>query len=927
MAVELNALVSHYRILKKLGEGGMGEVYLAEDTNLGRKVALKFLPSEYALRPDFKARFEREARAAAALNHPNAIIIYEVGEDQNRAYIAMEYVDGESLEQLIAREQLPLNQAIDIILQICAGLSAAHQAGITHRDLKPANVLIDKTGKVKVADFGLAKLEGSPQLTKSGTIMGTLYYMSPEQVRGEKLDSRSDIFSLGVMLYELLTAKLPFGGNNVPAISHAIAYEDPKPAAELNPEIPEALEQVINKALQKRPENRYASMSALLNDLKMILPSFQPTIMEMQTPIAPTIDKIGSRYRLLKELGKGGMGEVYLAQDTLLDREVVLKFMLPQYLANPELKARFLREARVAARLKHPNLITIHDFGEDQNRAYIAMEYVDGESLKDLLARKELSMKEALALILQICDGLNAAHQAGITHRDLKPANILLDKKGQVKVADFGLARLEGSTPLTQAGSIMGTVRYMSPEQVRGKELDSRSDIFSLGVMLYELLSRQLPFSGDNDFAIFEAIKQQKPEPLSRYQPDVPKDLQKILDKVLAKDREKRYQLVEELASDLKGVLPPPIPMPDPKPNKKTAAIVIASAVILVAGLLGLWLLANQSPAPTKTMLSITTTPDGATVLLNDDSVGVTPLQLAEELPEKIALHLQKPDYFDFDTTILLTKSRDEEFSFILKRKETAKKPPVVQEPKDPGTGTKTPALFNDMALIPAGSFLMGSADGDDDEKPERQVVLEAFYMDKYEVTVARYQRFLEATGQQAPDYWTEQLQRPDYPVVFVSWGDAVAYAKWAGKRLPTEAEWEYAARGGNTGIGGKPNYKYPWGNEASASKANFDFKQNRWYSWEEARNSLKPVGSYTANGYELFNMVGNVSEWCSSLYQTYPYNRDDGRENPTASGTRVLRGGSWNNYADYIRCAKRYGIDPTEENFYAGFRCARDAR
>jgi len=924
--LESNTFVSHYRILRKLGEGGMGEVYLAEDTKLGRKAVLKFMLPENLADPTFKARFLREARAAAGLNHPNVITIYEVGEDQNRAYIAMEYVDGESLEELLAREKLSLNQALDIILPICEGLGAAHQTGITHRDLKPANILIDKTGKVKVADFGLARLEDSEKLTRTGAVMGTPAYMSPEQVRGEKPGPRSDIFSLGVMLYELLTAKLPFWGNNVPAISHAIIYEDPKPAAELNPEIPEALEQVINKALQKRPENRYASMPALLSDLKKIQQRFQPTVIERQTPVAPMIDKTGSRYRILKELGKGGMGEVFLAQDTLLDREVVLKFMLPQYLANPELKARFLREARVAARLKHPNLITIHDFGEDQNRAYIAMEYVEGESLKDLLARKELSLQEALDLILQICEGLNAAHQAGITHRDLKPANILIDKKGQAKVADFGLARLEGSTPLTQAGNIMGTVRYMSPEQVRGKELDSRSDIFSLGVMLYELLTRRLPFSdeNENDFAIFEAIKQQNPEPVSRYQPGGSKGLQRIMDKVLDKDRETRYQSVEELASDLKREIARPAP--DEKTAKRRyGPIAIVSAVILAASLLGVWLLpklTNQPPPSIKTTLSIATTPDGATVRLNGDSIGVTPWQLATELSEKIELRLQKQDYVDFDTTVVITKGRDEEFSFTLKQREPATPPGVIPKPEE-----TTPSIFNNMELIPAGSFLMGSADGDDDEKPEHQIVLEAFYMDKYEVMVAQYQRFLEATRRQKPAYWTEQLQSPNHPVVYVSWGDAMAYAKWAGKRLPTEAEWEYAARGGNTGIGGKQNYKYPWGNEAIASKANFDFKQTRGYSWEDARKSLKPVGSYTANGYRLFNMVGNVSEWCSSLYQAYPYNRDDGRENPTASGTRVLRSGSWNNYADYIRCAKRYGLDPAEENYYVGFRCARDAR
>jgi serine/threonine protein kinase len=172
--------ISHFKLLEKLGQGGMGEVFLAEDLELGRKAALKFLPLTYTSDPDLKARFKREARAAAALNHPNIITIYEVGEFQNRAYIAMEYVAGESLKDLAAREELQISAIVDLALQICEGLSEAHHAGIVHRDLKPANILLDKKGRVKIADFGLARLEGATQLTGEGAVMGTPAYMSPE---------------------------------------------------------------------------------------------------------------------------------------------------------------------------------------------------------------------------------------------------------------------------------------------------------------------------------------------------------------------------------------------------------------------------------------------------------------------------------------------------------------------------------------------------------------------------------------------------------------------------------------------------------------------------------------------------------------------------------------------------------------------------
>ncbi len=223
--------------------------------------------------------------------------------------------------------------------------------------------------------------------------------------------------------------------------------------------------------------------------------------------------------------------------------------------------------------------------------------------------------------------------------------------------------------------------------------------------------------------------------------------------------------------------------------------------------------------------------------------------------------------------------------------------------------------------LIPAGSFLMGSTDYDD-EKPVHEVYVDAFYMDKYEVTVALYQRFLQATNRISPENWHQQLQYPNHPVVNVSWDDAVAYAKWAGKRLPTEAEWEYAARGGYTGMAGQPKYNFPWGDHESHDQANYSGTEGK-DQWD----GTAPVGRFPPNGYGLYDMAGNVWEWCSSLYKDYPYERDDGRENLTASGVRVLRGGSWLNYPDFLRCALRIRLNPTVRYILVGFRCAQDVR
>jgi serine/threonine protein kinase/Flp pilus assembly protein TadD len=259
-----------------------------------------------------------------------------------------------------------------------------------------------------------------------------------------------------------------------------------------------------------------------------------------------------SHYKIVEKLGEGGMGEVYLADDTKLNRKVALKFLPVQLASDGELKERFKREAQAAAALNHPNIITIHEVAEYQNRPFIAMEYVEGESLKDLIAKKELSIHEVLDIALQISDGLAVAHQAGIVHRDIKPQNILMGKDGRARICDFGLAKLKKDVTLTQAGSTLGTVAYMSPEQAQGKEADNRSDIFSLGVVLYEMITSQLPFKGEHEAAMIHAIVNDSPEPLARYKADVPEGLQRIVDKALAKDKSERYQHADDLLADLK---------------------------------------------------------------------------------------------------------------------------------------------------------------------------------------------------------------------------------------------------------------------------------------------------------------------------------------------------------------------------------------
>jgi two-component system LytT family response regulator len=268
------ARVAHYRVVSRLGEGGMGAVYLADDTRLGRRVALKVLPAGLAADPERMRRFTQEARLASALTHPNVAYIYEIGEADHLHFLAMEFVEGEPLSQRLARGPLPLAELLSIGSQVADALDDAHSKGIVHRDIKPSNLMLTPRGHVKVLDFGLAKLETRPErdetqlITNAGTVLGTIAYMSPEQALGREVDNRTDLFSLGVALYEMATARLPFSGATVSETIARILNSQPDALARFNYEMPEALDRVVRKCLEKDRERRYQTARELLVDLK-----------------------------------------------------------------------------------------------------------------------------------------------------------------------------------------------------------------------------------------------------------------------------------------------------------------------------------------------------------------------------------------------------------------------------------------------------------------------------------------------------------------------------------------------------------------------------------------------------------------------------------------------------------------------------------
>jgi serine/threonine protein kinase len=273
--------LGHYEIVSTLGKGGMGEVYLAQDHKLGRKVALKFLPLSFTKDGDRLRRFEREARAVSALNHPNILTIHEIGEADGHRFIATEFIDGETLRQRIATGPLKVNEALHIAEQIASALAEAHAVGIIHRDIKPENIMLRRDGLVKVLDFGLAKLAKQPAVgpedptrplvqTSTGIVMGTTTYMSPEQARGLPVDARTDIWSLGVTLYEMLSSRVPFAGATNSDVLASILEREPKSLTSFSTEVPEALEWIVNKALTKDRDDRYQTTRELLNDLRRL---------------------------------------------------------------------------------------------------------------------------------------------------------------------------------------------------------------------------------------------------------------------------------------------------------------------------------------------------------------------------------------------------------------------------------------------------------------------------------------------------------------------------------------------------------------------------------------------------------------------------------------------------------------------------------
>ncbi len=628
------------------------------------------------------------------------------------------------------------------------------------------------------------------------------------------------------------------------------------------------------------------------------------------------------RYSLSRLLGVGGMGEVYLGMHRTIEKEVAVKVLAYEHRRDPSLNGRFLEEAKAASKIRHDNVVDITDFGQSpQGCAYFVMEYLQGEDLSQTLGREgRLSWTRARHLVLQLLSALQAAHELGIVHRDIKPANCLrAEKRGDpdfIKVLDFGIARVSGPTSdaqrLTKAGTIMGTAEYMAPEQARAEEVDARTDVYAVGVMLFEMLTGQLPFNGKAPVEILSKHLYQEPPQPSEVAPAgcFPAEFDEIIGRALAKDPDERWPSAQALAEAIGAV--------EARVDSRLAHTMMADASALPPLTSGL-----MTAQPTDPAVGSPTTAEGSPVAAPGGRVRMDMLSAVLGVAAVGG--------------VLWWATRDPE-------------PPASTEA---AVASASPCPEG-MVKIDGGSLFMGSDDPDSpalqSARPSHRVDLGAYCIATHEVTVDEFHE-CSGTGECRRPYKTAQSdnisessaaaygtlcnetipEHGDHPVNCVTWEQARDYCAYRGQRLPTEQEWEYAARGSD-------GREFPWG-DAPPTHEHGNLCNAECVAWRTAKGlglegqlsnaddgwpGTAAVGSFPKGATEhgLLDIVGNVFEWTDTEFALFDGHPEGARESPG----RVIRGGGFSSgYAVYSNPALRYGMDPAAHTHAIGFRCAAD--
>ncbi len=721
---------------------------------------------------------------------------------------------------------------------------------------------------------------------------------------------------------------------------------------------------------------------------------------------------LGGRYKLEQCIGSGGMGEIYRAKRMHIGDTVAVKVLRPDVVENEKSRQRFYREARAAAMLHHPNAVVIHDFGEDDDgTAYIVMELLVGQSLRQLLVEQgSINSARAYGIMRQACAALDAGHRNGIVHRDIKPDNIILldshDDVDHIKILDFGIAKvldkaldtLSLEQRLTNVGSVIGTPHYMAPEQCQGEEADARSDIYSLGVVLYELLTGVAPFIAKTPTGVAIKHVTEKPRPLRELKPSIPESVERVVLHALEKDPNARPQTTLELAREFDAALAnesDTLRFARSGEHLEVDTLKFAQSrepeILPKAPEIGGQLVADAPPQSYETAVSI---PPAATDQLKPSSEATTDqLKQADEA----ATELLKPSGVTAEQTLATPDLKTQAMQQAEMRQQTAAPAPVKEEKKKsetksarvaappklaapPAAKSKTPLLIGVGALviglIGLGALWLGSGksqtetaattasaspgastqtspsatsaypevkapegmvyvlggvlrvgrdDGHENERPAHVVTVKPFFIDRTEVTNEQYQKFIDEKGYPPPPAWGGN-HFPEgagaLPVTDVTWEDANAYAQWAGRRLPTEEEWEFAARGADD------RRLYPWGEKwiADAGNVKADEKDVR---------QMAPAGQFPkgASPFGVLDLSGNAWEWTSSDFKEYSGGKVKLPEG--YSNLKVIRGGSYDQVPKYATATWRVGWPATRKDWpdpkridYAktGFRLAQDA-
>ncbi len=578
-----------YRLVKRLGKGGMGIVFLAEQVSLHRLVALKVIRPDMQASAHAKERFIREARAVARLRHPHIVTVFDFGEDRDMLYIAMELVPGKGLDDLLhdleGRGPLPVEQVLRWLVPIVEAVHVAHEQGIIHRDIKPSNVIISKEGVPILLDFGLARESLSEQSTITMSFIGTPTYASPEQlIPGEgKLDRRTDIYSLGVMLYRCLSGQLPFDIKlSADSIEKFLANDAP-PVRGLRPELSRELEAVVHKALAKDPDARYPDAAALAHDLRALL-EHRPIASSRSTELrlADALERALPGCAIDEFLCPGSHGKIFRGRFPGQQGDVAIKLMDAWIAENAADK--FLLEAERAARVDHPHVANVLACGHDGGCCYVVSQLHAGTDLQRLVEEQgPLPLEEALSLVRRVGLGLHAVHEADTLHRDVKPGNIYVDlDTEEVMLIDFGLsADLAHGQAVAQAQAGFGTPAVMAPEVCLGQTAGTASDQYALAVTLFFLLSGRFPFTDPSPLALLQMHIHQPPPPLP---PHVPRQVSRAVGRALAKKPGGRFDDVLGFITALDAPPPPAGP-----PRERLLWLVLPGVLVLLAVAWWIW--------------------------------------------------------------------------------------------------------------------------------------------------------------------------------------------------------------------------------------------------------------------------------------------------------------------------------------------------